>query len=95
VFDYPFAHIAKFHEGSRSAKFPSLLGNEPVQRAEKRLLLFRYMIRLAHRLSRNYVQHLDLAVEGSSQSHRVSSRVSVSGRDISGVQDMAERQHGR
>jgi hypothetical protein len=95
VFDYAFAHFATFHQTSRSAKFPSLLGNESVQRDEKRLLLFRQKIRLAHRLFRNHVQHVEPAAEGSSQCYGVWSRVSGSGRKIGGVQDVAERQHVR
>ena len=94
VFDYAVAHFAKFHETSRPTKFPSLLGNESVQSSEKHLLLFRQKIRLAHCLSRNHMQHVELAAEGSSQCYRVWSRVSGSGRKIGGVQDVAERQHG-
>lgn len=84
-----------FHELPRPAKCVATVGKNPLQRAEKLLLVFSQEIRTSDGVVRNDVNNVELAARGSGQGNGVWRRVHRCEREVGGVQHTSERQHVR
>ena len=84
-----------FHELPRPAKCVATVGKNPLQRAEKLLLVFSQEIRTSDGVVRNDVKDVELAARGSGQGNGIRSRLHRRKGEVSGIQHASERQHGR